>query len=202
MEFVTLIIYAMYSILGPQPVSFVSFLFATQTVYNLVGKTTFAEYAKRSNLAVAVRPHCKLSTRPTQERENVHLCCAEASPATAKIELFEESPPPQHPCPVEASRAGCLIRGRSVHGGAVPAYGDIGMAKPREAGTFSLPTPSPHALYGTRLCGPVLGGDKKILTYRETLTYDSAHPGPKGRPVRRGKILLKLSASYYVCKQN
>ena len=45
-EFVTLIVYAMHSILDLQPISLVSFLFATQTMYSLVGKTTSADLQK------------------------------------------------------------------------------------------------------------------------------------------------------------
>ena len=87
-------------------------------------------------------------------------------------------------------------RGRRAH------LGDIGTAKPRGGRKSFLFTTAPHALYGTRACGPVLGGEK--VSYRKRLTYGPVHLGPKGStgvteytPLKLRSELLRMCKKKY-----
>ena len=97
-----------------------------------------------------------------------------SSPATAKY-CFEEKPTPATSLPGLSIACWLFDPGEvSSQGCRAHLTGSSKRQKPQDGREMKLFPTTPHALYGTRLCGPVIGGKVDLIyTYRKTLHTDS-----------------------------
>ena len=153
--------------------SFVGFfLFATQTMYSLVGKTKFA--ALRRLLAVASRPQIASFRRALHRKREKRASVLRGCAACYCQKWVRGKPTPATSLPGRSISCWLFDPGEVNSHGCRAHLGDIGTAKPRGGRKSFLFTTAPHALYGTRACGPVFRGRNNCIEEAPYIRFRSS----------------------------